>query len=352
MFDVRGGGILKISGVTIDGGGTLGTRTQRVFHANYDNPTQWYSLGFRDVNFQNIGAVGDDATLLEVNPGSFADSLAFIRCDFQDIDGEVFALDVTEDESGLYSANQVLLEDCTFWNISKTVLSIYGGDTNPFSGGPVVMVNHCTFYYCGYDNVPVINARNVDVATIQNSIFSQSSQFASLVELYSWSQIMYTNANSCGDITLHPNVTLGEGILYEDPLFSNPAEGQFDLLAASVLYDYPGNQGVAYGDRRRHDPSIIQSIDDQPIGSHQLLSNYPNPFNGETTLQLSLERDSQVDVRLFDLTGRQLLHPISHKLTAGAHKLTLNLNAFESGVYLCKVSTGIENYMTKMTVIK
>ena len=83
-----------------------------------------------------------------------------------------------------------------------------------------------------------------------------------------------------------------------------------------------------------------------------MLSNYPNPFNGETTLQLSLERDSQVDVRLFDLTGRQLLHPISHKLTAGAHKLTLNLNAFESGVYLCKVSTGIENYMTKMTVIK
>ncbi|MBC8374608.1 MAG: T9SS type A sorting domain-containing protein [FCB group bacterium] len=352
MFDVRGGGKLQIAGVTIDGGGTLGTRTQRVFHANYANQTQMYSLDVRDVNFQNIGTSGDYATLLEVNPASIADSLTFIRCDFQDIDGEVFALDVTEDESGLYSANQVLLEDCTFWNISKTVLSIYGGDTNLFSGGPVVMVNHCTFYYCGYDNVPVIDARNVDVATIQNSIFSQSSQFASLVELYSWSQIMYTNAYSTGDITLYPNVTLGAGILYEDPQFSNPSEGQFDLLASSVLYEYPGNQGVAYGDRRRHDPSVIQALDDQPIRSHELVSNYPNPFNGETTLRFSLEQDGQVDVQIFDLTGRQLLHPVSERFARGVYNLALNLDAFESGVYLCKVSLDNQYQMTKMTVIK
>ncbi|NQV40809.1 MAG: T9SS type A sorting domain-containing protein [Candidatus Marinimicrobia bacterium] len=352
MFDIQGNGRLEISGVTIDGGGALGTRAQRIFHANYANQTQMYSLQITDVNFKNIGATGDYGTLLEVNPASMADSLVFIRCDFQDINGEVFALDVTEDESGLFSANQVLLEDCTFWNISKTVLSIYGGDTNPFSGGPVVMVNQCTFYYCGYDNVPVIDARNVDVATVQNCIFSQSSQFASLVELYSWSQIMYTNIDASGDITLYPNVTLGAGILYEDPQFSNPSEGQFDLLAASVLYDHPGNQGVAYGDRRRHDPSIIQAVDDQPIISHNLVSNYPNPFNGETILSISLENDSQVDVQVYDLTGRQLLHPISNRFTAGAHNLSLNLSAFESGVYLCKVSMGRDHSMTKMTVIK
>ncbi len=214
------------------------------------------------------------------------------------------------------------------------------------------MVNHCTFYYCGYENVPVIDARNVDVATIQNCIFSQSSQFASLVELYSWSQIMYTDAYATGDITLYPNVTLGAGILYEDPQFSNPSEGQFDLLAASVLYDHPGNQGVAYGDRRRHDPSVIQAIHDQPILAYELVSNYPNPFNGETTLRISLENDSHVDVQIFDLTGRQLLHPVSHRFAAGGHSLSLNLTTFESGVYLCKVSMGSDSYMTKMTVIK
>ena len=352
MFDMQPGGRLSISGVTIDGGGLSGNRTQRVFHGNYNNQSQLYSLNVRNVNFKNIGTTGDYATLLEANPESHADSLSFRYCDFQDVNGVLFTLDVSEDESGIYSANQVLLEDCTFWNISKNVLSIYGGDSNPFSLGPVVMINHCTFYYCGYDNVPVIDARNVDVATIQNCIFSQSSQFASLVELYSWSQIMYTNVDASGDITLYPNVTLGEGILYEQPQFSNPSEGDFELLASSVLYDHPGNQGVAYGDRRRHDPDIIQSIDSELISSYALISNYPNPFNAGTSLQFSLELAEWVDVIIYDLVGREVAHPVSDNFSAGSQNVHLQLDELESGVYLCKVQSGTQTFMTKMTVIK
>ena len=352
MFEIEGGSKLRLAGVIIDGGGLSENRAQRIFHANYDNQSQIYSLDIRDVTFQNIGAAGDYGTLLEVDPGSLADSLTFIRCDFQNINGEVFSLDVSEDESGIYSARNVVIEDCTFWNVSRGVLNIYGGDSNPFSVGPVVWINHNTFYFCGYENVPVINARNVDVATIQNGIFSQSSQFASLVELYSWSQIQYTNVDASGDITLYPNVVLGAGIIYEAPQFLNPSEGNFTLDPVSVLYNYPGTEGVAYGDRRRHDPSVPQSINHQRIESFELVSNYPNPFNGGTTLRFSLEMDSQVDVTIYDLTGREISHPISNTYLSGLHNIKLGLDALESGIYMARVELGSEVQMTKLTVIK
>lgn len=352
MFDILGDNRLTIRGVNIDGGGDSDNRIQRVFHARYDNPFSVYSLFVEDCIISGIGTTGDLANILEGEAGTKADSIIFKSCTISSANGELFILDKTDDESGMYSANNVLFEDCTFFDVSKTILSIYGGDTNPFSVGPVVMINHCTFYHCGYDNETLIDARNVDVATVQNCIFSESSQFASVVELYSWSQIRYTNVYNSGDISLYPNVTLGAGILYEDPQFANTAEGDFTLLPASVLYDHPGTEGVAYGDRRWHDPSVPQSIDDQPRLSYDLVGNYPNPFNGETTLRFSLEHDSQVDVQIFDLTGRQVSHPVSHRFTAGAHQLPLNLDAFESGVYLCKVSKGSAHEMTKMTVIK
>ncbi len=352
MFDIRGGGKLRLSGVTIDAGGTGAERAQRVFHANYTNRAQLYSLKIHDVTFRNLGTNGDYATLLEANPGSLADSLNFKYCDFKDINGIVFTLDVTEDESGNYSARHILLEDCTFWNISKQVLSIYGGDSNPFSVGPVLMVNQCTFYNCGYDNLPVIDARNVDVATIQNCIFSESSQFASLIELYSWSQILYTDVHSSGDITLYPNVTLGAGILYADPQFANAPEGLFNLVPESVLYDHPGTQGVAYGDRRRHDPTVIQSLNNQPISSYDLISNFPNPFNAGTNLKFSLDSSGDVAVFIYDLNGRQLSQIVSQKFAAGSHTVHLQLDYLESGLFLCKLVHGDEQFMTKMTVIK
>lgn len=214
------------------------------------------------------------------------------------------------------------------------------------------MVNHCTFYHCGYDNLPVIDARNVDVATIQNCIFSESSQFASLVELYSWSQILYTDVHSSGDISLHPNVSLGAGILYEDPQFANAPEGLFNLDPESVLYDHPGTEGVAYGDRRRHDPSVIQSVDPQIVSGYALIQNYPNPFNGGTNLRFSLEHPESVTIKLFDLNGREIISTLSQSYSAGSHDIHLQLGYLESGIYLCQLSFGAERLMTKMTVIK
>ncbi len=352
MFDILGENRLAIRDVNIDGGGDSANRIQRVFHARYDNPFSEYSLFVENCTISGIGTSGDTANILEAEEGTLADSIVFKSCSFSAANGELFILDNTDDESGMFSVRNLLFEDCTFWDISKTVLSIYGGDTNAFSAGPIVMINHCTFYHCGYDNEPVIDARNVDVATIQNSIFSESSQFSSVVELYSWSQIKYTDVYNCGDITLYPNVTLGDGMLYDDPLFSDVSAANFTLVPESILYENPGTEGVAYGDRRWHDPSVPQSIDEPMVSNPELVSNYPNPFNGSTTLSFYLERDSQVDVSIYDLRGRLLIHPVSEKYTPGNHNLLLDLTNLESGIYLCKVQLGREHQMTKMTVIK
>ncbi len=352
MFDILGGNTLRIKGVNIDGGGDSENRLQRIFHARYDNPFSIYSLFVEDCIISGIGTAGDMANILEGEDGTKADSIVFRSCTITAANGELFILDDTEDESGLYSANNVRFEDCTFSDVSGTVLSIYGGDTNPFSSGPVVMINHCTFYHCGYDNETVIDARNVDGTTIQNCIFAESSQSTSVVELYSWSQIKFTNVYASGEITLYPNVTLGEGMLYEDPAFANAPEGDFTLTPESVLYDHPGTEGVAYGDRRWHDPNVHQSVEPQLVRGYDLIHNYPNPFNGSTNLQIELESNSALHIDIYDLTGRLISSPHSGFYLAGSHTIQLDLGYLESGLYLCSVKNDVTQFMTKMTVLK
>jgi len=50
------------------------------------------------------------------------------------------------------------------------------------------------------------------------------------------------------------------------------------------------------------------SVDEQPLGLPKTftLSNYPNPFNPETTIQFSIDTNVQVSLDVFDVMGRKI----------------------------------------------
>ncbi|TRW24609.1 T9SS type A sorting domain-containing protein [Flavobacterium zepuense] len=71
---------------------------------------------------------------------------------------------------------------------------------------------------------------------------------------------------------------------------------------------------------------------------YKLEQNYPNPFTDATTLPLNLEYDSEVNVSVYDLTGRKIATAYSGGMSAGANTITLNRNNLSGGYYLYKVS--------------
>ncbi|MBK7629436.1 MAG: T9SS type A sorting domain-containing protein [Ignavibacteriales bacterium] len=66
-----------------------------------------------------------------------------------------------------------------------------------------------------------------------------------------------------------------------------------------------------------------------------LKQNYPNPFNPTTNIEFSLPYNSDVLVKVYDLTGKEIATLIDEPKTAGNHKIKFDAASYKlsSGVY-------------------
>ncbi len=79
---------------------------------------------------------------------------------------------------------------------------------------------------------------------------------------------------------------------------------------------------------------------------------YPNPFNAVTTLTFDLAVQGNVEVRLFDITGRAVRTITSGTMVAGRHRMPLDAEDLPSGVYLLALHAGGERFTQKLLLIK
>jgi hypothetical protein len=61
--------------------------------------------------------------------------------------------------------------------------------------------------------------------------------------------------------------------------------------------------------------------------------NIPNPFNPSTRIDFTLPSDGLVDLRVYDVSGRQVDHILRRQMTAGRHTITWRPDGLSSGVY-------------------
>ncbi len=83
----------------------------------------------------------------------------------------------------------------------------------------------------------------------------------------------------------------------------------------------------------------------------RLEQNYPNPFNPSTTITFRLARKEHVQLKVFDLLGREVATLVDGELTSGAYNVEWNASGFASGVYLYRLSireTGQVEYRKMM----
>ncbi len=90
---------------------------------------------------------------------------------------------------------------------------------------------------------------------------------------------------------------------------------------------------------------------DLPYEIH-LLQNYPNPFNPVTQIDFRLPSDAFVDLRVYDLLGREVSLLLNRRLEAGSHQVTFDASSLPSGQYLYRLKTGGNIFSKVMTLIK
>jgi hypothetical protein len=102
----------------------------------------------------------------------------------------------------------------------------------------------------------------------------------------------------------------------------------------------------------RHVPVIMGIIanisveDDEPIErptSARIESTYPNPFNPSTEIRFTVGTQDlaslPVDVRVYDVLGREITVLVNDVRSAGTHTVRFDAKGLSSGVYLIRLST-------------
>lgn len=84
----------------------------------------------------------------------------------------------------------------------------------------------------------------------------------------------------------------------------------------------------------------------------KLEQNYPNPFNPTTAIQFSVAKLSIVDLKIFDLGGREVETLVDGPMEAGAHQVTFDASRFASGIYFYRLQAGSFTATKKFVLLK
>ncbi len=126
--------------------------------------------------------------------------------------------------------------------------------------------------------------------------------------------------------------------------------------ADGVLLD--GNRDSTAGDafvlsfRTEDNPTAVVENNGVLPREYGLLQNYPNPFNPTTAISLGLPEDSYVTLKVYDMTGREVMTLLKGEQRAGYHQVVLDGTGLTSGVYLYRLSFGAHTMTKKALLIK
>ncbi|MEO8666144.1 MAG: T9SS type A sorting domain-containing protein, partial [Ignavibacteria bacterium] len=88
-----------------------------------------------------------------------------------------------------------------------------------------------------------------------------------------------------------------------------------------------------------------------------LYQNYPNPFNPNTKIEFDTPAESDVTIKLYDISGKVIKTIVKNSFNAGYHIVQLNSSDLPSGIYYYTIyaaSNGNEKFIAtkKMVVVK
>ena len=83
-----------------------------------------------------------------------------------------------------------------------------------------------------------------------------------------------------------------------------------------------------------------------------LNDSYPNPFNPSTTISFSIPTEMNVDLKIYDISGRVVGELMSGVQSQGLYEITWDANSYASGLYFVKLVAGTEMHTQKIMLIK
>lgn len=122
----------------------------------------------------------------------------------------------------------------------------------------------------------------------------------------------------------------------------------FNRQPTGVVFD-PNNEIVI------KTASLVVGIDENTVlkpEKYQIYQNYPNPFNPVTNIDYDLPVNSNVNISVYDMTGRQIAVLVNDFKQAGKHSVSYNAMNISSGIYYYKIQAGDFVSVKRMVLVK
>ena len=262
------------------------------------------------------------------------------------------------------------------WNISPIV-------TGFFSRG--LFMNNSEIWVTGHGLDKYILYKSTNNGLNFDSVFSGFSQQPGENNLISVTDYGYLYI---GDSFLRGiNRSTNNGLNWEQVLFNKNVVSVFSqndgiVLAASdsmyLSYNYGDNWTSIYqpignanyvtdikrqnyeyffGTNRMglYKVDIITSVKDENNGvfsSYQLFQNYPNPFNPFTIIKFSMPFSDFVQIKVYDIVGKQLQMLVNDYKQAGTYEVEFNSTDLPSGVYFYRMTASDFSETKKMLLLR
>lgn len=98
-------------------------------------------------------------------------------------------------------------------------------------------------------------------------------------------------------------------------------------------------------------PPLSVDLDERP-SSFALHQNFPNPFNPTTTIVFDVPEASAVQVKVFDIVGREVVVIVDGAYPVGRHTVEFDGSSLASGVYILRMSSTQGLQVKKMVLLR
>jgi len=301
--------------------------------------------GFVDVEMKNeleINVVSFDGYYFSSNDGGVSWSPmciwfpGLIICGLEEFNNQMFAL----------NPGYLYKQDSTGNWFPISHIGIY-------SYGDLVIDPHSNSLYAGGDNWGATSAAISstpdeggrweveelgDDGAVRSLIFCKNSEYDS----YAFGEITVDNVNySC--IWQRKDATWTK-------VYTFPCQNWFGLMSSceSKNYVYAAGGGGMILRKIKSTASIKETT----IAKKIVSQNYPNPFNPVTKIKYHLPKNSEVILKVFDMSGKEVATLVNKKQTAGTYEVTFDGTRLSSGTYFYRLQAGEFIETKRMMLIK
>jgi len=199
--------------------------------------------------------------------------------------------------------------------------------------------------YCRASNLIIVN----------NIFWEDSAEYGPEIYIDSYPTPTITFSN------IQDTLWQGEGNISIDPLFRDPENGDYHLMA-TMCGDPFNSPSIDMGDPNILDKmidciwgladvrsdmgaygggdSVLVGIKNQELEiprEYQLSQNFPNPFNPKTTIQYDLPKTSKVILRIYNSLGEEVKALVDEIKNAGNYEVVWYTGNLASGIYFYRL---------------